>query len=219
MSTIFVIGAGPKIGLAVPKLFVENGFKKVGLASRSKANLDALASQIPSSAEVTSVEIDASDLTAVQKGLDKLKETLGQPDVVVYNASSLFIPPKPLLDLTVEELEAHLRVTLTAGLVIGQWSAKNTNTGGSAPPAVLFTGGGLGHQPRPNFAGLAIGKAALLNLTKAFRVEQPDIHWAVVTVKGRVDGGDEYYSSAVIAKEYWKLYQQKKEEWEVEIHH
>jgi len=46
-----------------------------------------------------------------------------------------------------------------------------------------------------------------------------DIHWAVVTVKGLVDGPNEFYSSSAIAKEYWKLWEQKKEEWDIEILH
>lgn len=46
-----------------------------------------------------------------------------------------------------------------------------------------------------------------------------DIHWATVTVTGYVDGGDEFYASEVIAKNYWNLYIQKKSEWETEVVH
>jgi len=115
MSTIFVIGAGPKIGLAVPQLFVNNGFKKVGLASRSKSNLDSLGAKLPSSTQVALAEVDASDLGSLQSGLETLKKELGKPDVIIYNASSLFMPPKLLVDMTVDDLEAHLKVTLIAG--------------------------------------------------------------------------------------------------------
>lgn len=115
MSTIFVIGAGPKIGLAVPKLFVQNGFNKVGLASRTQANLEKLAVQFPSSTKVALAEVDAEVEVSLLRGLDKLRDDLGKPDVIVFNASSLFLGKKPFVDMPVEEFEKHLKISLTAG--------------------------------------------------------------------------------------------------------
>jgi len=220
MSTIFVIGAGPQIGLRVPELFVSKGFTSVGLASRSKSNLEKLAAKFPDNVKVALAEgTDAGDMDSLMRGLDTLQKGLGKPDVVVFNASSLFLPHQPLMEMSVEAFETHLRTSITGGFVTGQWAVKNMNEDGLLPPAVIFTGGGLAHQPRQNFSGLAAGKAGLLNLTKAFQVEHPGIHWAVVTVKGLVDKGNEFYTSQLIAQNYWTLYQQKKEEWQVEIIH
>ncbi|KAF8528407.1 hypothetical protein BU17DRAFT_80747 [Hysterangium stoloniferum] len=220
MSTIFVIGAGPQIGLRVTELFVSKGFTSVGLASRSRSNLEKLAAKFPDNVKVTLAEgTDAGDVDSLMRGLDTLQKSLGKPDVVVFNASSLFLPHRPLMEMSVEAFEAHLRTSLTGGFVTGQWTVKNMNKDGSLPPAVIFTGGGLAHQPRQNYSGLAAAKAGLLNLTKAFQVEHPDIHWAVVTVKGLVDKGNEFYTSQLISQNYWALYQQKKEDWQVEIVH
>ena len=47
----------------------------------------------------------------------------------------------------------------------------------------------------------------------------PDIHWAVVTVTGIVDKGNEYFSSEKIAQDYWQLYVQKETDWQVEVIH
>jgi NAD(P)-dependent dehydrogenase (short-subunit alcohol dehydrogenase family) len=114
MSTIFIIGAGPKIGLQVPKLFASNGFTNIGLASRSKANLEALAAKLPSGTKVALADgTDASNMESIVRGLDTLQQSLGKPDVVVYNASSLSIGMKSLKDMTVADFEAHLRATLT----------------------------------------------------------------------------------------------------------
>ncbi|KAF8576343.1 NAD(P)-binding protein [Ramaria rubella] len=220
MSTIFVVGAGPKIGLQVPKLFVSKGFTSVGLASRSKSNLETLATQLPQSAKVAIAEgTDAGEAESLVRGLESMKQSLGKPDVVVFNASSLFLEHKALMDMSAGDFEAHLRGTLVSGFVVGQWAVKNLNRNAAKPPAVLFTGGGLGHQPRQNHAGLAAGKAGLLNVCKAFQLEHPDIHFAVVTVKGLVDKGNEYYSSPLIAQRYWDLYEQRKEDWQVEVEH
>ena len=114
MSTIFVIGAGPKIGLQVPKLFVSEGFTSVGLASRSKANLEAVAAKLPQGTKVALADgTDAGDMESIVRGLDTLEQSLGKPDVVVYNASSLFVPHKALKELSIAEFESHLRATLT----------------------------------------------------------------------------------------------------------
>jgi len=115
MSTIFVVGAGAKLGFAIPKLFLENGFSKVGLASRSITKLESLAAQLPSAAEIALAEFDASDLKSLQRSLEKLRERLGNPDVIVYNTSSFFMPHKSLMDMTVDDLEAHLKVSTIGG--------------------------------------------------------------------------------------------------------
>lgn len=116
MSTIFVIGAGAQIGLQVPKLFVSKGFTSVGLASRSKSNLEALAAQFPEGTKVALADgTDAGDTDSLIRGLEILQQSLGRPDVVVYNASSLSVPHKALKEMTASEFEAHLRMTLTGG--------------------------------------------------------------------------------------------------------
>ena len=87
-------------------------------------------------------------------------------------------------------------------------------------------------------SGLAAGKAALLNIAKAFKVETPcesttnifvlglradglaDIHVATVIVNGFVDTeGWPNHTSPIVAKEYWELYTQKEGEWVYEVIH
>jgi NADP-dependent 3-hydroxy acid dehydrogenase YdfG len=115
-STIFVVGAGPQIGLQVAILFASKGFTSVGLASRSKSSLESLASKLPQGTKVAIADgTDAGDTKSLLHGLTSLQQSLGKPDVVVYNPSSLFLGLKPLKDLTVEEFETHLRVTTTGG--------------------------------------------------------------------------------------------------------
>jgi hypothetical protein len=47
------------------------------------------------------------------------------------------------------------------------------------------------------------------------------IHVATVIVKGLVDqpNGSPFYTSVEIAKEYWKLYEQKEADWAFEVEH
>lgn len=47
----------------------------------------------------------------------------------------------------------------------------------------------------------------------------PDIHWAIVTVAGIVDGENEHFSSEKIAQNYWNLYVQPRADWQTEVIH
>ena len=51
--------------------------------------------------------------------LDSLKEELGPPSVVVYNASSLILGTKSLADLTPAEVEKHFSLTTVGGYAKG----------------------------------------------------------------------------------------------------
>ena len=74
--------------------------------------------------------------------------------------------------------------------------------------------------PRHSKASIQVRNSYAFLLEELFiHYPAPDIHWAVVTVAGLVDSGNEYYSSEKIAHEYWNLYVQKKTDWQVEVVH
>ncbi|KAI3610771.1 short-chain dehydrogenase reductase sdr [Moniliophthora roreri] len=216
--SIFIVGAGPQIATAVAKLFASNGFS-VGLSSRSRDNLEKYKSLLPEGIRVALAVADANDPHSCVKALESLKSELGAPSAVVYNAGSLSIsrPPKNLIDMSIEDMDQHMRLNLTSGFAVVQWGVKNVVPDSEGRSAVLITGGGLSLQPWVGWSGLAVGKAALIHLAKAFRVEVPDIHVATVIVCGFADHGDPKYASPELAKDYWQLYVQKKEDWTFEV--
>ncbi|KAK7028130.1 hypothetical protein VNI00_014945 [Paramarasmius palmivorus] len=219
---IFIIGAGPQIATAVAKIFASNGFS-IGLSSRSQANLQKYKALLPEGTKVALAVSDADDPPSCVKALDSLKNDLGAPSVVVWNAGSLPIsfPTKNLVEMTIEDMERHMRLNVVAGFAVVQWGVKNVVPDPEGRSLVFITGGALALQPLAGLSGLSAGKAGLLNLAKAFRVEVSDIRVATVMVSGRVDepNGDPFLSSPVIAEEYWKLYTQKKEDWTYEVVH
>ncbi|EEB88423.1 hypothetical protein MPER_13753, partial [Moniliophthora perniciosa FA553] len=107
--------------------------------------------------------------------LETLKSDLGAPSAVVYNAASLSIsrPPKNLVDMSIEDMDQHMRMNLISGFAVVQWGVKNVVPDPEGRSTVFITGGGLSLQPWAGWSGLAIGKAALIHLAKAFRVEVP----------------------------------------------
>lgn len=84
---------------------------------------------------------------------------------------------------------------------------------------LFVTGGGFALGGDDQWTSLSVGKAALCNLVQAFqkKVSGTNVHIAQLTVCGYVNPIDEKYSPALIAEQYWKLYNQKQGEFEEEI--
>ncbi len=77
---------------------------------------------------------------------------------------------------------------------------------------ILFTGGGLALYPMPEYTCVSIDKAALRALAIALNTELKDdgIFTGVVTIMGNIAPGT-HYDPADIAKDYWKLYTERKD--------
>ena len=81
--------------------------------------------------------------------------------------------------------------------------------------AIIFTGGGFAKTFKP-FAGykpLSIDKAALnaMNIVLHKELEPEGIFVGSVIVHGAIILGDQKNAPDVIAKEYWKMYTERKE--------
>src|SRR5438045_1090431 len=92
-STALIVGAGPGISASVARGLAAAGLK-VGLAARNIDKLAPLAAGI--GAETFAV--DASDPAAVARLFEDVDGRLGEPDVVLYNASARAHGPIAELD-------------------------------------------------------------------------------------------------------------------------
>ena len=81
--------------------------------------------------------------------------------------------------------------------------------------AILFTGGGFAKTFQPILAlkPLCIDKAALnaMNIVLHYDLEPKGIFVGSVLVSGVIAPGDARYDPALIAKQYWKMYEERKE--------
>jgi hypothetical protein len=77
---VLIFGAGANIGSHIARTFAAKGYK-VALSSRSIRNDD-------STTNFLNVRGDMSDPNSVDDVFTKVRETLGQPSVVVYNGQS-----------------------------------------------------------------------------------------------------------------------------------
>ncbi len=206
-----IVGAGPGIGLAVAKKFAAEGFG-VALLSRQQAKLEELAAEVGVGAR--GYQADAGDEASLRAALAKCTEELGNPSVLVYNAS-VMNPGLPSVVAT-EHLLEDFKVNVAGAAVAAQAVIPAMRKAGGG--TILITGGGLALEPYPHYSSLAIGKAGVRNyaFSLAAELEASNIHVATVTVCGFVKEGT-HFAPDLIAGVYWKLHQQPREEWEREV--
>ena len=99
--------------------------------------------------------------------LDALLAAPGAVDVVFGNAGLL--RTSPLGELAVEDFEAHLRINLTANLLLAQRAAPLLRRRGGG--AIVFTASLGGVRGNPGNAAYNASKGGLVNLTRSLAAE------------------------------------------------
>lgn len=80
-SVVLIVGAGPGLSSAIARRFAGDG-ASVALAARTVEKLDSIAQATGARAFVC----DATSVDAVGGLFDEVTRTLGEPNVVIYNA-------------------------------------------------------------------------------------------------------------------------------------
>lgn len=205
-----VVGVGPGLGLALARRFAREQFTIAALARRQPAVDEHVAALTAGGATAVGLTVDAADPAAVTAALGRVRDQLGPPSVLIYNAAvlttglpSALAPAKLIADFTVNVVSA----LAAAQAVLPDMRAAGRGT-------ILLTGGGFAFEPHPNFASLGLGKAALRNLSQSLYKElTPEgIHAATVTVCGLIKPGTAFDPDA-IAEAFWALHSQPAGTW------
>lgn len=209
-----VVGVGPGIGLAVARRFAMAGMD-LALVARNSERLDGYRESLaPYGREIRTYACDAAEQYELVKVFQDLRETLGAPELLVYNASVLKEAPPSRLSPEgfIREFRSNcVGALVCAEEVIPEMRRRQRGT-------IVFTGGGLALKPRFPLASLSIGKGAIrtLALMLADELEPEGIHVATVTVDGFVQPGTAFDPDR-IAEEYWKLHTEPKGKWTREV--
>ena len=212
---ITIVGMGPGNGMGIARRFGKEGFS-VAMISRNEEKLQKLQGELKEVGINAYYFVgDASIEDSLKNSFQKLKEKVGNTDVLIYNAARLKM--RNILEERFESLVTDFKVNVAGVLtavqeVLPTMQAKKEGT-------ILITGGHLGIEPHKEFASLSIGKGALINLVKMLAAELTpnNIHVASVIICGIIKPEDEKYNPSSIAENYWKLFTQKKEDFEVEV--
>lgn len=218
-----IIGVGPGIGASTARKFAKEGYT-LALLARGKEKLDTIKQQIEkdvagSKGKVITVEADASDAKQVEEAFKKIRDTVGDPEVLVYNASAW--KRAPFLELKPEDWIKCFNISSLGAFLAAQQVLPNMVK--QKKGTLLFTGATASVRGSANFAAFASGKFSLRALTQSLAREfgPQGIHVAHVIVDGGVDteytNKDNLLSPDGLANIYWDLHTQHHTTWTWEL--
>ena len=214
--TALIVGAGAGISASLARLLTANGMK-VGLAAR---NIDKLAPLITET-KAAAFQVDASKPDDVAKLFEQADKQIGEPDVVIYNASAR--APGSIAEIDPEAVRKALEISAFGAFLVTQQAARRMMPHGRG--AIFLTGATAGVKGFPLSAAFAMGKFALRGLAQSTARElmPKGIHVAHFVIDGgvrsetRVDTDDNRLHPDAIAQTYLDVLRQHRSAWSLEV--
>ena len=212
-AVLVIVGMGDGNGMAIARRFTQEGFA-IAMLARNQNKLQEYQDTLQAEGfQAHYFVADAADEAAMKSAFASIREQLGDPEVLVYNAA---VPRmENVLNESFEALVNDFKVNVAGALVAAQavlpgMQAQNKGT-------ILFTGGGFALYPNPDFASLSIGKAGIRSLanTLAAALKSQNIRVGTITICGTVDLADPKYNPDRIAEQYWEFHTAENPEVEV----
>jgi NAD(P)-dependent dehydrogenase (short-subunit alcohol dehydrogenase family) len=217
-----IVGVGPNLSASLARLFASEGMK-VALAARNTDKLGALVKETGARAYAC----DASKADDVAKLFQSVERDIGQPNVVVYNASGR--ARGPITEIEPVDVERALSVGAYGGFLVAREAAKRMLAQGSG--TILFTGASASVKGFANSSVFAMGKFALRGLAQALARElhPKNVHVGHIVIDGGISvdgagrpgandrGPDAWLHPDEIAKAYLALHRQHRTTWTWEI--
>lgn len=213
-----IVGAGPGISGSFAKLLRSKGYA-VAIASRDIEKLSALAKRIDCQPYV----VDAASPESISRLFEQVDQTLGEPDLVLYNPSKR--TRGDLLSIPPSQVSEDLQVTAVGAFAVAQEAAKRMLP--KKKGAIFFTGATAGVKAFPKSSVFAMGKFALRGLAQSLAKElgPQGIHVAHFVIDGWVRVVDETttfdpettFTSDNVAQTYYSILEQPKGAWSWEV--
>ncbi len=221
-----VLGVGPGLGAAISRRFAREGFA-VALLARSEGSTAPVREDIErSGGEALAVEADATDAASVARAFERVRNSLGDPEVFVYNAGAFRMGG--IMDLSPEDFDACLKANCAGAFYAAQQVLPAMLEQGRG--TVILTGATASLRGSAKFSALATGKFALRALAQSMAREfgPRGVHVAHTIIDGQIDtpkvrsmspDRDEstMLSPDAIAEAYWQLHRQNSTAWTLEL--
>jgi len=213
-----IVGAGSGLSASLARLCAKEGMA-VAVAARDAAKLAPLAAETGAKAYAC----DAGEAAQVERLFGDVVRDLGEPDLVVFNASGRV--RGPIADLDPEAVRRAIHVSCFAGFLVGQQAARRMLPRGSG--SIQFTGASASVKGYVNSASFAMGKFGLRGLAQSMARELAprNIHVAHFVIDGGIaasarpsDGPpDRWLDPDAIARTYLNVHRQHRSAWTWEI--
>jgi short-subunit dehydrogenase len=215
-KSVLIVGAGHGLSSSLARLCTENNMS-VALVARNIKKLENLAKDI----NATLHKCDTSEINEVSNLFKNLDQTIGTPDLVVYNPSARV--RGPIEDLDPEDTLKALKVTCFGAFLVAQQATKRMLKRGNG--SIFFTGASAGVKGFPNSSVFAMGKFGLRGLAQSLARElhPKNIHVGHFVIDGGIKSrtrqaiDDSLLDPDQIAKTYMELHLQHRSTWAWEI--
>ncbi len=218
-ETALIVGAGPGLSASLARRFASEDVA-VAIAAR---NTDKLA-DIVAETGARPYACDASDPAAVASLFSSVTADLGEPDIVVYNASNRV--RGPVTELDPEAVLTAIKISCFGGFLVAQQAAKQMVPRGNG--AIFLTGASAGVKGYPNSSTFAMGKFGLRGLAQSLARElhPQNVHVGHFVIDGGIRrendprgdrGADGLLEPDSIAQTYYNFWRQPRDSWAWEI--
>ena len=216
---VLIVGAGSGLSASLARQCHAAGMK-VALAARDGEKAGAVAQETGASLH----RCDASSIEDVAALFTALDDSIGTPDLVVYNPSARL--RGQITDLDPEATRAAIEVTCFGAFLVAQQAARRMLARGSG--SILFTGASAGVKGFANSSVFAMGKFGLRGLAQALARElhPQNIHIGHFVIDGGIaserqdrqdDGSDRMLDPDAIAEAYLQFHNQHRSAWAWEV--
>ena len=217
--TALIVGAGSGISASVARGLAAAGLS-VGLAARNIEKLAALAAET----RAQTFAVDATDPAAVTRLFGEADTRLGEPDIVLYNASAR--AHGPVAEINPEAVRKAIEISAFGGFLVVQQAVRRMIPKGQG--AILLTGASASVKGYPLSSAFAMGKFALRGLAQSTARElgPKGIHVAHFVIDGGVrsarrpdpaDRPDTTLDPDAIAQTYLEVLRQPRSAWSLEV--
>ena len=216
---VLIVGAGLGLSASLARQCHTAGMK-VALAARDGEKAIEVAQETGASLH----RCDASSIEDVAALFTALDDSIGTPDLVVYNPSARL--RGPITDLDPEATRAAIEVTCFGAFLVAQQAARRMLARGSG--SILFTGASAAVKGFANSSVFAMGKFGLRGLAQALARElhPQNIHIGHFVIDGGIaserqdrkdDGSDRMLDPDAIAEAYLQFHNQHRSAWAWEV--
>lgn len=203
-----IVGVGPGLGFALARRFSKQ--YDIAMIARNKEHLQEYEHILPNTKGFV---CDVQDKELFEHTLQQIQLSR-ETQVLIYNVA---IVEKNDLTVSRERAYDHLTVGILGAItavqnVLPHMQQRKKGT-------ILFTGGGFGVNPHPNYLMLSIVKAGIRNLTYSLAEElaPQGIHVGTVTIDGKIKERTSLDPS-LLAEEFWRLHTEPHGSWRTEVY-